>query len=279
MVIDMKEMLTGVVVRASTYGESGKMLTLLTAGGRRSVYLAGARGFKNRAIIMSQLFTYGEYTVNTREGRSYVTDLALIENFFELHEDPLKLSLASYICQVCEQVSVENEDESELLALALNMFYVLTVKEIDPLLVKAVFEARVMVLSGIAPDVEGCRGCGEERELLYLDVMEGNLVCPACLMKEEQETAEHPPQDEVRTARILLPTERGTRAHLTYLLHCMPKKVFQYDSDPDVIPSLGGLTETYLLNQLECRASALATFRSLLAGAAGFFPNGKKGET
>ncbi len=261
----MKEVLTGVVVRSAAYGEAGKILTLLTAEGKKSIFLNGARGYKNRNIIMSQLFTYGEYTVSGRAGKYYVSDVALIENFFEIYQDPLRLSLASYICEIAEQVSVENEDEGELLALTLNMFYVLTVTDLPVRLIKAAFEARIMVLQGIAPEMDACRDCGRDETFLYLDVMEGNLVCPECLMKEEDDLAAHPPQDEVRTARILIPTEAPVRAHLWYLLNCLPKKLFQFESSPEVYAALGKITETYILNHLECRSTSLATYRELLA--------------
>lgn len=265
----MKETWVGLVIRTAEYGETGKLLTLLTADGKRTVSVSGAKGIKSRFILLSQLFSYGEYTVENRNGRCYVSDVALIENFYELFYDPLKLSLASYACEVANQVCVENGAEEEMLSLLLNILYVLTAKAYSTEWIKAAFEARVVAIQGIAPSVERCYRCGGDGGgMLYLDVMNGSSVCGDCLLAEEDAPARSEPIEEDGTARILLPMEQAASRALAYLLSCPPKKLFRYPVEERIAGTLSKLTETYLQNHLECRTRSIAMYRELLAQAA-----------
>jgi len=259
----VKETVVGLVIRTAPYGENGKLLTLLTAEGKRTVSVSGARGIKSRFVLMSQLLCYGEYTLDVKGGRAHVGDVALIENFYELFSDPLKLSLASYACEIAEQVCVEDSDEGEMLQLLLNVLYVLTTRDLPLPLIKAVFEARVLHAQGIAPTPNGCRGCGEVGEMTYLDVMDGSIVCPDCLLREEEAGA-RASEDEARQGKILLAMEESVRQSLSYLLSCPPKRIFAHRPSEEDIPRLGKLTETYLQNHLECHSRSLSLYREML---------------
>lgn len=259
----MKETLVGLVIRAGEWGDNGKLLTVLTAEGKRLVSVNGAKGIKSRFIATSQLFSYCEFQVEVKNNRTYLQDVALIENFYEIHTKPLRLALASYVCEIAQQVCVESADESEMLSLVLNMLYVLGSTEISDVLAKAAFEARVLVAQGIAPDMEGCRDCGGVFDLMYLDVMNGTMVCGDCLLREEDRQAGARQDTEDATARILLPIQAPVRQALEYLLTCPPKQLFRFVPDAAWFDALGRVTEAYMQNHLECRSFALPMYREL----------------
>ena len=259
----MKETLVGLVIRSAEQGENGKYLTLLTNAGKRYVSVSGARGMKSRFVATAQLFCYAEYQVEVKDGRSYLRDSARIENFYEIFSDPEKSALAAYLCEVAQQVCMENNDESEMLSLILNILYVLVTANAPIELVKAVFETRVVSIQGVAPDLTLCRGCQEHGgETVYLDVMNGEIVCPECLMKEEALLKDAVPADD-GTARILLPISYPVRQAIGYVLACKPKRIFAFTLDGEWHEMMGRISESYLLHHLECHCRSLAMYHEM----------------
>lgn len=268
----MKETITGLVIRTLTYGESGKILTLLTAQGKRTVTVNGARGIKSRFILLSQLFSYGEYTVDVKGTHAYVSDVSLIENFYELQTDPVSLALGSYFCEIAGQICVENSDESEMLSLVLNCLYALSVLKLAPSRVKLVFEARVLANQGVMPELHGCRECGElpKDEPCYLDVMNGSLICPSCMLRMSEEAAKNGIlESEIGTAHILRVIEPWVREPWDELLHVPAKKIFRRSFSPETEQALGTIIENYMQHHLECRSDALHLYRQMCGNRKG----------
>ncbi len=269
----MKETLVGLVIRTVETGEHGKYLTLLTANGKRYLSVSGARGMKSRFVAISQLFCYAEYQVEVKNGRTYLQDASRIESFYEIYNDPLKLSLASYACELAQQVCMENNDESQMFSLLLNVLYVLVTSSYPADLIKAVFEARMILIQGIAPELTECRDCGKEKtEPFYLDVMNGSVVCADCLFREDEQAKQMPPIDD-GTARILLPLAQGVRQAFGYVLACLPKRLFAFQLDPSLHEDFARVTETYLKNQLECHTVSLQMYQEMKK-----LENGTKGK-
>ena len=177
---------TGLVVREAAMRDNDKLLTLLTAEhGKMTVTGKGVRSLKNKNMVTSQLFCYASYVLTkNKSGYYYISDSDLIESFFGLRGDLLRLSLATYICEVADHISVEENDERPLLRLVLNILYA-AAKEKRPLpQIKGAFELRCAVISGFMPDLSGCSVCGDSTlPSYYLDILNGEIVCPGCISK------------------------------------------------------------------------------------------------
>ena len=240
----------GLVLRVTDYNDRDSLITLLTADrGRITVKARGLRRKNSPLIAPCQLLAYGEYTLFEYRGMFTINEAVSLELFQNLHRDLQKLSLGTYLAQVCEVISQEDISNPELLSLLLNSLYALSKLGISEQKVKAVFEFRTACLAGYQPDLKGCICCGSilpDR----LDLSAGYLECARCRNFES---------DGIR-----MPLSRSLLLAMRYIAFCDPKKIFLFEMSADDIQSLSHVTEAYLTTQLERSFSALEFYKSLL---------------
>ncbi len=237
------------VIRESDFGENDKLVTLLCAErGRITVNIKGGKSLKNKNSACAQLFCYSDFTLKEKNGFYTLSEASLIRQFFEVRSSLENFALAQYISEVCCSISVENESSTELLSLALNTLHLLCKGEKDRDFIKAVFELRLLSISGFCPDLTGCSLCRRaEHEIFYLDVMNGYLRCGDCFGSEEDMR-----ERQISAVSVLiLPIERSVIAAMRYVVSSSPKKIFSFSLDEDELNDFSSVCEKYLINQLE----------------------------
>ena len=253
----------GLIIREISVGESDKLVTILTdTMGKITVSCKGVRNIKSKRIAASQLFSYGEFLLNVRASKYYLSEAAVENSFFELNSSLEKLSLAQYFCQVVSCVTVENEDQSEILRLILNSFYVLCHQNKSPDFVKAVFEMSIVALLGFCPDLFECQGCGCEilpscPQGAYLNIGAGGVICADCAISEENSQA-----NEYESYLFLSPHIYNA---LRYIITSPAKKIFSFSlsDDPNSEKELADITEKYLRYHLDRGFETLDFYHSI----------------
>lgn len=261
----------GLVLRETPVGDNDKLLTLLTAErGKMTVSGRGVRSLRNRHMASTQQFCYASFTlVKSKSIYPYISDSELIESFFGLRGDIVRLAFASYVCEVAEHVSVEESGDVELLRLVLNTLYATSSGKKPIPLIKAAFELRCAAVLGMCPDLSCCSVCGAKEALLfYLEIIEGNLVCPDCMAKRpsiEKDTDGNGGSYEARggyqrpvsivTPEILYAMRYTSSADIA--------KFLSFTLTDDAMISFGDTAERYLLHQLGCSFRTLLFYKSL----------------
>lgn len=257
----------GLVIRTSSVGENDKILTLLTPNqGKISVTVKGGRSLKSGSLSSTQLFAYGNYEISSRGDFKWLRGASLNCAFGKLSTDIVKISLASYIASLADELSGENESAEDILRLTLNTFYAIE-NEIKPNeVIKAVYELRAAALSGFEPDLSACRGCGKEcGEDFYLDVMNGRLLCAECMHKRSLQAAkEQVRSEDMREAVLMLPLTTGVLSAMRYSLSSPTAKMLSFKiSDADA-KLFAHTAETYLLSHLGHGFDTLEFYKSIL---------------
>ena len=239
----------GIVLRETEYKDADKLLTVLTVDrGQLTLHARGVRSKNSRLKSGCQLLAYSEFTVFENRGKMTVDEAVPIELFLKLREDIELLTLASYFSQVAETLSQEDAPNPELLSVLLNSLYALSQMQKPQLLVKGIFELRTACIAGYTPMLDGCAVCGCGMPDRF-HVSGGVLQCAKCLMPED---------DGIR-----LPVSAGTLAAMRYITSCPGKKLFSFALSKDCTEELSGISETYLLTQLERGFFALDFYKSL----------------
>ena len=111
----------GIIIAESNSGDSDKMLTMLTPNlGKISCTARGARRTKSQLLAATQMFTFGEYML-FKGGDTYtINSCETIEMFYNLRTDLDKLTYASYITRIINDVTTENQNSFHILKLYLN---------------------------------------------------------------------------------------------------------------------------------------------------------------
>ena len=241
----------GIVLRETNYKEADKILTVLTRDwGKRTVKARGCRRKNSKLTAASQLLVYSELTLSERGEFTTLTEADPLEQFWSVRQDLETLALASYFAEVAEASAQEGETCPELLSLLLNCLYALDTLKKPRALVKAVFELRLLCLTGYEPLLDACAVCGAPEPLrARLHLSQGVLGCAACRGR--------------LGGGVSMPLSPGALAAARYIVSGPPKKLFSFALAEESLRRLGQATEAFLMTQQERGFRTLDYYKQL----------------
>ena len=243
----------GLVLRMKNSGENDKLISVLTAEqGRISVLVKGGRSLKSVSLSATQLFSYSNFEINDRNGFKWLQRASSIRQFDGLTGSIEKISLASYFASVAEELSGENEPAHDILRLTLNSFHALENDTKSPSQIKACFELQCAAMSGFMPDISGCQLCGcKDKDFLYLDVMNGRLLCPDCMNRaSNQAIRDMARSEDIREAVVMLPMTKGVIDAFRHVTSVDSRRMLSFELSKEELYDFARCAETYLLSHL-----------------------------
>ncbi len=172
---------TGIVLSVMPIGDYDKRLVILTKErGKITAFAKGARKPNSAFLACSQPFTFGEFELYA--GRNaYNVMSANISNYFEeLRKDPEAAYYGLYFCETADYFTHENDDAVQILKLLYQTLRALTQTSINRMLIRLVFELKILALNGEAPQVFECVKCGNAGPAYYFSSEAGGTVCGDC---------------------------------------------------------------------------------------------------
>ena len=256
----------GLVIKVSAYGENDKLLTVLTADeGKVFVTAKGARSVRSKMLPLSNLFAYANFEFYEKNGRKWLSGGSVIKSFSAINANIESFALASYIVQLAAEITGEQASAEDVLRTTLNTLYAIE-NELKPnAIIKSAYEIFAAEVSGFSPDVLACSECEctESESDWWLDVMNGHIICGACLTKKSM-GAEILPTDALMTRNILLPLDASSLAAWRYVISAPPKRIFSFTvNDCESLERLSRSTEEYIVNHLERSFETLEFYHSV----------------
>jgi DNA repair protein RecO (recombination protein O) len=241
----------GLVLRETNYGNSSKILTVLTdSEGKITVSAKGARRKGSKIAAPSQFLVYSEMTLVKSRDRWYLNDGNTIELFTGLRSDILRLSAGAYFAELLEAVSDGDAPDSDILRLGLNSLYMLSEGKQDIGLIKAVFELRIMCLSGYEPALSACEICGKpEPEGPVLDCSGGVVLCEKCVSGRN-----------CKAMRLCT----SSLAAMRYIVTTENAKLFSFTLKNEPLKRLAEAAEAFVETQLEKRFRTLDFYKKII---------------
>lgn len=141
------------VIRTANYGESDRMVTLLSAGrGKFGAAMKGVRKAGAKLNFAAQPFCFAEYTVAERAGRKTVISASLYDGFYSLREDMKTYYSAICVLEGCDALLPEELPSEGMLVSAVSALKKLCAGEEYAL---AEFLCRALELSGYPVELDG----------------------------------------------------------------------------------------------------------------------------
>ncbi len=246
----------GIILKQRNIGENDRILTALTAElGIIEIAARGVKSVRSPLSSPSQILAYSEFCLFKGKQSYYIIDSAeTVNTFYSLRLDVAKLALAVYFCDLAAYLSPGVESAPECLRLLLNTLHFLQEERQDAVLLKSIFELRILSVTGFMPDLVGCAQCGEfQKEGMTFFPMEGILLCGECLPSSPlgREDAVH----NMAPPPVL--------AAMRHIIFSEQEKLFSFKLAGNSLKQLSRITENYALLHTEGRFQSLSMYHQL----------------
>ena len=245
----MKVSTDGLVIWETKTGEADRVVTLLTPEGMISVYARGSRRPNNKLTSPTSMLSYSNFELYTGTNMYTASDAMIKERFVTLFSDMHKYSLAIYFCELLKNLSPIEDDAGEYLSLILNTLHLLNTSDKDILLIKAVFELRIMSISGYMPSLDSCCECGTEIDtVLSFDMQNGVWYCKECASGTNH---------SINASGAVLNAMR-------YIVSSDPQRIFSFSLTGEALKTLGKLTSLFTLIHIDKTLATLDFLNNIL---------------
>lgn len=218
------------------------MMTVLADGlGVISVSCYGVRSRKSKTRV--RLFSCADFVLSKKGDIYRMEQMDLVDAFFPICEDITKLSLANYMSDLARD-AFETADR-DVLKLLLNTMYVISYKDTDLDLAKAVYEMKIAQYMGYEPHITSCVDCGNIEGIAAFD-MESGVKCKAC-----QKPGDYP-------------IMRGVYEAMQYILQTEDTKIFSFSVSDEVKKELCKIAEKYIAIKTERNYKSLDYLKKIM---------------
>ncbi|GEK35225.1 DNA repair protein RecO [Kurthia sibirica] len=180
----MLNKLEGIVLKNRPYGESNKVVILMTEeAGKIAVMARGAKKPSSRLAGISQLFMHGIFLVQKGKGMGTMQQGEAIDSMRHIQADIEATAYASYIVEMIDRL-VEN-DKPEPFAFNLLKQALHAIEEgYDPEAISMFVEWKMLPYTGVQPTLSQCASCGAVDGEFAFSFDQGGFLCHRCFHRD-----------------------------------------------------------------------------------------------
>lgn len=175
----------GIVINEKEYSETSKILTVIIKQyGVISIISKGCRNIKSNLRSVSTLMTYGVFNIYYKEDKlSTLVSVDVINGFKQIRLDLTKISYASFLLELTEQVMKQNSDNEAIYDVLVSAL--LKIEEgYDALVITDIVSLKYLDYLGVMPVIDRCASCGSTTSIATLSSDMGGYVCNRCRTNE-----------------------------------------------------------------------------------------------
>lgn len=181
----------GIVLRSVDYGETHKILTVLTPNaGKLSMMARGAKKPLSPLSAATQLFVQSQFLVagNVSSGSGMVTVIQadIIRSFSSIREDLWKTAYAAYYAEHLNRQTEERVPIPGVYPFLLSTLGLLS-DDKDAEVLTRIFEMKMLQVAGVDPVLDACAHCGhKDRDLTAFSFFLAGPLCSLCKYADPQ---------------------------------------------------------------------------------------------
>ena len=174
----------GIVISETNYSESSKILNVLTKDlGIIGIVSKGCRKIKSNLRSVSCKLTYGNFNISyKKDGISTLISVDVIDSFNKIKTDITKISYASFLLELTEQVYKQN-NHNDIFDIFIQSL--IKINEcFDPVVITNILELKYLDYLGVGLMLDGCTICGSE-DVVTISSKHGGYLCKECVSDEK----------------------------------------------------------------------------------------------
>ncbi len=171
----------GIVIQAIDYGETHRILTVLSEHGVKIPLMArGAKKVPSKFTAVAQPFVQAEFVYARSQGMGMLQHADLTNSFSTLKSDLIATSVAAWSTEMTSRLMGEEMAGNGLYRAILALWEQLNARK-DPLVLCAVYESKMLALAGYQPELGRCSKCRANEGLTHMSAAEGGVICSKCV--------------------------------------------------------------------------------------------------
>ena len=173
----------GIIINVKNYGDTSKIIDILTKEyGVIGVIAKGCKSLKSNLRSVTDKLTYATFTIYFKKDKlSILSEATVINNFSNIKKDIEKISYASFLIDLTNQVYKQCED-SNLYDLLISSLIKIN-DNFNPLIITNILELKYLEYLGVMPNLNGCSICGS-KSVVTLSSDKGGYLCSKCHTNE-----------------------------------------------------------------------------------------------
>lgn len=179
------EKVEGFILKTQDYGETHKIVTLLTPTlGKVGAIARGAKKTKSRMAAITQPFIHGSYLIQPGSSLATIQQGEVINSFRKIREDIFKTAYTSYLAELTDKLIDPKKYNPSIYQQLLHTVQRINDGE-DAEVLAMIYEWKMYKEAGFAPVVTKCVSCGNTHDLKAFSISNGGLLCRNCLTLDE----------------------------------------------------------------------------------------------
>lgn len=173
----------GIIINVKNYGDTSKIIDILTKEyGVIGVIAKGCKSIKSNLRSVTDKLTYATFTIYFKKDKlSILSEASVINNFSNIKKDIEKISYASFLIDLSNQVYKQCEDNN-LYDLLISSLIKIN-DNFNPLIITNILELKYLEYLGVMPNLNGCSICGS-KSVVTLSSDRGGYLCSKCHTNE-----------------------------------------------------------------------------------------------
>ena len=173
----------GIIINVKNYGDTSKIIDILTKEyGIIGVIAKGCKSLKSNLRSVTDKLTYATFTIYFKKDKlSILSEASVINNFSNMKKDIEKISYASFLIDLSNQVYKQCEDNN-LYDLLISSLIKIN-DNFNPLIITNILELKYLEYLGVMPNLNGCSICGS-KSVVTLSSDKGGYLCSKCHTNE-----------------------------------------------------------------------------------------------
>lgn len=170
----------GIVLRTIPYGESHKIVTLLTReAGKVTAMARGAKKPRSKLAAVTQPFTHGAFLIRQGRGMGTLSQGEPIGSLRLLRESLEATAYASYIVEIIDRLTEEHTRSSGIYELLHDALYAIN-EGFDPEAIALFVEWKMLRVGGVQPVLHECANCRATEGEFAFSFQEIGFLCHRC---------------------------------------------------------------------------------------------------
>lgn len=179
----MLKQVEGIIASSVNYGETSKIVNILTKEGMIGAIAKGAKNIKSPLRSFTVNLTYGSFYLYYNDNKlSILKSADIINEFKNIKKDIILISYMSFLIDLATQVMKQNNDE-EIYNLLITTLYKID-EGLNPMVMTNILELKYLDYLGVGFDFNTCCKCGKKSNIVTIDPDAGGYICKNCYTNE-----------------------------------------------------------------------------------------------